>query len=246
MPSKLPIKTVMPTNFVIPDRISAELKFPKANLTLFRKAEKLQEIQAKIACALRLPLEKVEIRNITLLRETGILETLDIDVTVARLTSNGFILCMVFKDSPIVPQVGRRMLQGSTDSIVVNYDIVSPPVEIASASTNDLNAAITGDASIAAFAKSVGSTGVVGSGSSDSGGGDTVVAPDNSMTAVGIGVGVAVGAAGIIGMGIAAYMYQDRKRHHVRQAIRPVPTAAGWHPSVVTVNPSRMPGYARV
>lgn len=192
-----------------------------------------------IACALRVPLEKIEIRNITLLRASGVLEALNIDVTVARLTSNGVVLCMVFNDSPIVIQVGWRMLQGGTDSIVVNYDIVSPPVEIASASANDLNAAITGDANMAAFVKSVGSTDVVG----DSGSGSS--SSSSGMNAVGIGVGVAVGAAGIIGMGIAAYMYQDRKRHHVRQAIRPMPTAAGWHPSVVTVNPSHTPGHVR-
>lgn len=266
MPSRLPRRTAAPTSFVIPERMPAELKFPKANLTMFKKPEKIQEIQAKLACALRLPLEKIEIRNISILRATGKLEALDIDVSVARLSSNGSARCMVFKDDPVVPQVtsaavARRNLQGTSgDSIVVNYDIVSPPEEIATSPSGDLNAAITGDASMLAFANSVGSAGMTAEVSSvqaaTGGGGGSGVAPagasnsptsggsgsgttqaPSTISAIGVGIGVAVGAVAVVGVGIAVRMYSNRKRRQARQVVQPVGGTV-WRQSVVQANPA--------
>ena len=260
MPSRLPRRTAAPTSFVIPERMPAELKFPRANLTIFKRPEKIQEIQAKLACALRLPLEKIEIWNISILRATGKLEALDIDVSVARLSSNGSARCMVFKDDPIVPQVtsaavARRNLQGSSgDTIVVNYDIVSPTEEIATSPSSELNAAITGDASMMAFANSVGSAGMTAEVSSISAPAGSGVAPagasngptsagtgttqaSSTISAIGVGVGVAVGAVAIVGVGIAVRMYRNRKRRQARQVIHPVGGTV-WRQSVVQANPA--------
>jgi hypothetical protein len=225
----------MPVNFVIPDRIPATLTFPKANLTLFKRAEKIQEIQAKLACILRLPLEKIEIRNISILRASGKLEALDVDLSVARLSSNGFVRCMVFNDDTIVTNM-RRNLQSTTDSIVVNYDVVSPPEEIAIASMSDLNAAITGDASMVAFASSVGSSGMSAGVVPISDSGSSTQPAGSVMNPIAIGVGVAVGAAAIIGIGVAMNIYRNSKRRQARQIIQPA--TAVWRHSVIQQNPA--------
>jgi hypothetical protein len=242
MPSRLPRRTALPINFKIPDRLPAALTFPRANISMFKNAEKLQEIQAKLACILRLPLENIELRNISILRATGKLEALDIDVTVARLSSNGSMRCIVFKDDPVVPQttpgvtVGsvRRNLQMTTESVVVNYDIVSPPEEIAIASSSELSAVISGDASMVAFANSVGSTGLsagVTPISGDGGSGQTV---DGGMNTIAVGIGVAVGAVAVIGVGVAFNVYSNRKRRQARHVIQ----SAVWRHSVVQQNPA--------
>jgi hypothetical protein len=251
MPSKLPKRSAAPTRFVIPERMPAALTFPKANLTVFKKPEKIQEIQAKLACALRIPLEKIEIRNITLRKASGLIEALDIDVSVARLSSNGTTKCMVFNDDSTVQPRSLRQLQSAQDSIVVSYDIVSPPEEIATSTTNDLNTAITGDVSLIAFANSVGSTSMSAEVSAISANTATGPAPNNPtapnepnamagtgqatspINTVGIGVGVGVAAIGMIGVGVALTMYQRHKRR-VKKAVQSTPPV-----DIVKINPVR-------
>lgn len=253
MPSKLPKKSAAPTNFVMPERMPAAITFPKANLTMFKKPEKIQEIQAKLACALRLPLEKIEIRNITIQRATGKLEALDIDVSVARLSSNGTTKCLIFSEDYTPQSTPRslRRLQAAQDSIVVSYDIVSPPEEIATSSANDLNTAITGDVSMMAFANSVGSNGLSAEVStpasiSSNTGATGATAPvgsssPNAMTVqgqssntLGVGIGVGGGAVAIIAIGIALTTYQIKKRKRLQKAIQSTPPV-----DIVRMNPVR-------
>ena len=158
LPTRPPARTRLPINFTLPDRLPATISFPRANVTELIRPAKLQEIQATIACAVRMPLENIEIKNITIRRAlTGVEEPVNVDLSVARLRSNGSVQCMVVRTSAPAQRRLRRSLQ-TEDSVNVQYDIVAPTED---AMTTDLDTALTGDATMNAIASSVGSTTLV-------------------------------------------------------------------------------------
>ena len=158
LPTRPPARTRLPINFTLPDRLPATISFPRANVTELIRPAKLQEIQATIACAVRMPLENIEIKNITIRRAlTGVEEPVNVDLSVARLRSNGSVQCMVVRTSAPAQRRLRRSLQ-TEDSVNVQYDIVAPTED---AMTTDLDTALTGDATMNAIASSVGSTSIV-------------------------------------------------------------------------------------
>jgi hypothetical protein len=214
MRSKIPIRSHLPTNYIIPERISALLTFPKGNITILRKPEKLQEIQAKIACALRLSLEQIELRNISIARITGKLEVLDIDLSMARLISNGLSSCMILTDNVVDQPTLRRQLM-ATDSIVVSYDIINPPEEIILA---DTNAALIADGNLLAFANSIGSPNVIP-------GIEPQVPAESSSSSssiVGVIVGATFGGIAVVGVAFAVSYYVVKRRQRPHAIIRSV------------------------
>lgn len=159
LPTRPPARTRLPANFTLPDRLPATISFPRANVTELIRPAKLQEIQASIACAIRMPLENIEIKNITIRRAlTGVEEPVKVDLSVARLQSNGTVQCLVVGTSAPAQRRLRRHLQTTEDSVNVQYDIIAPTED---AMITDLNTALTGDATMNAIASSVGSTSIV-------------------------------------------------------------------------------------
>jgi hypothetical protein len=212
MRSKIPIRSHLPTNYIMPERISALLTFPKGNITILRKPEKLQEIQAKIACALRLSLEQIELRNISIARITGKLEVLDIDLSMARLISNGLSSCMILTDNVVDQPTLRRQLM-ATDSIVVSYDIINPPEEIILA---DTNAALIADGNLLAFANSIGSPNIIPGIEPQ-----VPAAPSPSPSSiVGVIVGATFGGIVVVGIAFAVSYYVVKRRQRPHAIIR--------------------------
>jgi hypothetical protein len=137
------------------------VSFPDADMSTFEKPSKVQELQASLACTLRLPLEKIRIESITLFDSTtGIRTPINIDPSLYSLRSQaGEIGCLEFAaDAPAL-----RRLQAPTvgQQVDVNYLIVAPPPEILMLNASEFAAIIETSPSVASMAASVGSTGVI-------------------------------------------------------------------------------------
>jgi hypothetical protein len=148
LPSRRPIATLLaivsrlplPSPFVkpettmvasdIPIYIPSRISIPQIDSSLVDKPQKVQEIQATLACTLRLPLEKVRINKIAFVNiSTGDRRLALIDPTLYLLDSAGSVECYSFSSSD-----QTRSLQSAKSSndekVEIDYFIVNPPVEI--------------------------------------------------------------------------------------------------------------------
>ena len=207
IPTRLPIRTRLPINFTLPERIPAILSLPRANVTEMVRPEKLQEMQAKIACALRMPLENIEITNITIRRGlSGVEEIVNADLSVARLSSSGVVQCMLIRTRRL------RSLQGSSsseDTVHVTYDIITPTEEIMTA---DLASVVSNDAGINELAISVGGSPFVSGGLQTSSPTSSTHNDTSAVNMVGIGIGVACGFIVLITLSVMVSRLQSRRR----------------------------------
>jgi hypothetical protein len=109
-----------PSQFVYspspPTSVISSIIFPKANHTLVRAPAKLQELQIVLGCILRLPLESIEITDIS---TTTV--SLPFDASIPRLNSNGEIVCINLP--PVQSAPGRRLQQAS--DVTVTYNILN-------------------------------------------------------------------------------------------------------------------------
>jgi hypothetical protein len=159
-----------------PPYIASQIKFPGANVTAFQQPEKIQEIQMSLACALRLPLEKIRVNNITLTDARGIRTVID----AARffLSSNGTVRCYVIgtigadnatpaaSAGAVSGSDGRaslRRLQAAAGSsqAEVDYYIVEPPTEVLALTSSEFSSVVQSSSAMADLSASVGSTGVL-------------------------------------------------------------------------------------
>jgi hypothetical protein len=182
---------------------------------------KLQEIQATIACAVRMPLENIEIKNITIRRAlTGVEEPVNVDLSVARLRSNGSVQCMVVRTSAPAQRRLRRSLQ-TEDSVNVQYDIIAPTED---AMTTDLDTALTGDATMNAIASSVGSTTLVATTGGQPQGTSAPPASTQSTTkdmgTIGIIVGTVGGVIAVAAISALVIHSQRVRKQSVRANMR--------------------------
>jgi hypothetical protein len=240
LPTRPPARTRLPINFTLPDRLPAVISFPRANVTELIRPAKLQEIQASIACAVRMPLENIEIKNITIRRAlTGLEEPVNVDLSVARLRSNGSVQCMVVRTSAPAQRRLRRLQQ--EDTVNVQYDIVAPTED---AMTTDLDTALTGDATMNAIASSVGGTSVVATT------GQTQqqqqpqqqTTPSSNINTIGIIIGSVGGLIAVIALSALVVQTQRNRRSTVSATTR-----ASHAPSVIVVtqeNPISHPANA--
>jgi hypothetical protein len=193
-----------------PSYIASQIKFPGANVSAFQNPEKIQEIQMSLACALRLPLEKIRITNVTTVDIRGL--RIIIDTIRFMLSSNGSIRCYTLDRTAR----GLRRLQGvgSTEANV-DYYIVEPSVEILSLTAAEFSNIVQTSSALADLSASVGSTGVVAvSDASDTATrSPDVSASASSNTAATIGgvIGGIVVAA--IGIAVVAGFTRSRKQN---------------------------------
>jgi hypothetical protein len=167
-----------------------------------------------------MPLENIEIKNITIRRAlTGIEEPVNADLTVARLNSNGTVKCLMPATTSTTtissnPRRLRRTLQATDDSVNVNYDIVAPTEDV-------FTADLSTDANVMAVATSVGSTGVIAT--TSTGGQPVTQAPpapqtvSTSPSTLGIGIGVAGGVVAFVAVG--ALIIQSQRRQKVNRSV---------------------------
>jgi hypothetical protein len=247
LPTRPPIRSRLPINFTLPDRLPAVISFPRANVTELIRPAKLQEIQASIACAVRMPLENIEIKNITIRRAlTGLEERIDADLASARLNSNGSVKCLVVNTGAPAPATTsntrlRRLQQ--EDSVNVQYDIVAPTED---AMTTDLDAVLSSDAGMNALASSVGSTSVVAITTGGQPQTQSVQPPSPSTTSVNT-VGVIVGSVGGLVAVIAFSALVVQTQRNRRPTVSSATTRMSNAPSVIVVtqeNPISHPANA--
>jgi hypothetical protein len=248
LPTRPPARSRLPINFTLPDRLPATISFPRANVTELIRPAKLQEIQASIACAVRMPLENIEIKNITIRRAlTGLEEPVVADLSVARLNSNGSVQCLVIREQPRLRLRQVRRLQTTEDSVNVQYDIVAPTED---AMTTDLGSVLSGDATMNALASSVGGTSVVAT----TGGQQQPQqpqqqqppsSPTTSASSVNMIGGIVGAVGGVIAIAVAGAMIVQSQRNRNRTVSATTRTAHSSSVIVVTQeNPITHPANA--
>lgn len=141
-PSRPPVRSIAPTQR--PATLQSTLSLPGAripdNTTAAATTQTVQDIQAAIACSLRLPPEQVVIRNVTVTRPDGTAWTLPI---TTLLSGNGTVLCYSLRAGT------QRLLQsGSAGSVAVDYTVVTPPDEVATLSATELTTTLAASAMI--------------------------------------------------------------------------------------------------
>ena len=142
-----------PSQYVFPVNMSASVSssiiFPKANHTLLREPAKLQELQIILACILRMPLEGIEITNIAT-------NSMDVpfDASIARLNSNGQIVCINLPSVAIIQGPALRRLQIADTT--VSYNILNAN-NMFMIDKNSFATTIATDSNMLSYASSVGS-----------------------------------------------------------------------------------------
>jgi hypothetical protein len=130
--------------------ISSSIIFPKANHTLLRDPAKLQELQIILACILRMPLEGIEITNIA----TSSID-LPFDTSIARLNSNGQIVCINLPSTSSTQGPALRRLQVADTT--VSYNILNPN-NVFMIDKDSFAATVATDPNMISYANSLGST----------------------------------------------------------------------------------------
>jgi hypothetical protein len=130
--------------------ISSSIIFPKANHTLLREPAKLQELQIILACILRMPLEGIEITNIA----TSSID-LPFDASIARLNSNGQIVCINLPSVSTTQGPALRRLQVADTT--VSYNILNPN-NVFMVDKKSFETTIATDPNMISYANSLGST----------------------------------------------------------------------------------------
>ena len=248
LPTRPPARSRLPINFTLPDRLPATISFPRANVTELIRPAKLQEIQASIACAVRMPLENIEIKNITIRRAlTGLEEPVVADLSVARLNSNGSVQCLVIREQPRLRLRQVRRLQTTEDSVNVQYDIVAPTED---AMTTDLGSVLSGDATMNALATSVGGTSVVattGGQQQQQPQPQQPSSPTTSSSSVNMIGGIVGAIGGVIAIAVAGAMIVQSQRNRNRNRTVSATTRSSHSSSVIVVtqeNPITHPANA--
>ena len=218
-----PKRSHLPVNTIIPDRISSTVTLYNANIAMLRTPEKIQEIQAALACALHTPLENIEIQSI---RSPSTI----IDFSMARMSSNGAILCMIANNTA-KKSINRRNLMRqlqASDNIIITYDIINPPEPVLT--VDNLVVAVASDTTITAFADSIGASVV-----SNTSPPPAYVSQPNIA---GIVIGIVCGVSFLIAIVAVVNARYRRKSTHTRSIVRTVQIKDSvWHTITARTNP---------
>jgi hypothetical protein len=235
--SPLPIPTpwAVPTEIVIapediPPYIPSRMSFADGNPTQFEEPQKIQEIQASIACTLRMPLEKIRIDTITILTiSTGERQKVAIDPSDYMMDSNGTVVCYQIAASARL----LRALQSTDIQVDIDYLIVEPSVDVLSLNASQFAEILKASPVIQTFAQSVGSTGVASEVTVASYAGIQVPSTSSISTASSFkfptyGIGILGGVGGLLvlaSVGVGYYVYkkkQVKKQSPVQSSGKPV------------------------
>jgi hypothetical protein len=196
-----------------PPVIMSQISLLGANSILISRNDKLQELQTNLACTLHMPLENVQINNISYIK--GVLNTLiDFDRTVPALQSGGVVLCLQYDASPL-PMPSQRRLGAVDERIVVDYAVIDPSDDILNLDVSAFISVMQSSPSLNGFSASIGGTNVVAS---------TIAAPADTQSPAGtaivddpapawkIALGASIGGAFVVAAAIIAYKFSARKR----------------------------------
>ncbi len=115
-------KIIRPVPSVLPREFVSVAKFDSFNQTEITKIPKLKEIQVKLSCIFRTAVEKIKIRNVTIIKENGIRQ-------IIKWNATEFDTADVPEVDCLAPNRLLRGLQASVSNIEVEYEVVDPPAE---------------------------------------------------------------------------------------------------------------------
>jgi hypothetical protein len=143
-----------------PAYIEARMTVAGGNATEIAKPERIQQMQASLACTLRMPLENVRIQNITVTDASGRKSRVPVDPTAFMMVGDGSSDCYDFSNMTTDSRRMLRALSGNSGVIEVDYVIVNPSDAILTMDTTQFNEVISQSPIMIAAAISVGGTGV--------------------------------------------------------------------------------------
>ena len=141
--------------------LNSAFRFNNANASKIAEPEKLQQVTANIACALRLPLENIVIRNITQTRADGTVVTVPFDPQVVSLNSNGTVVCYTngLNTTGRVLRGARRLVGDS--SVAIEYSIIDPSPALLTMDSGAFATTVESDPAINNIASALDSDGVI-------------------------------------------------------------------------------------
>lgn len=212
-----------------PPYIESSVRFTGADETQMTRPEKLQDLQASLACSLRLPVENIRIQNITLTKMDGSRRTIRPDFT--PLSSNGSAThCFT------VARPALRRLQAVSASATVDYYIVDPSVEILSLTPEEFSAIVGTSSGVNAVAAGVGASGVSATSETTNTLASSTTTPEKtSLVGVIVGPLAAIAVIAMVGVGVVAVIQRRKRSRLVRPAA----------PVVIHPNPIQASGSAR-
>jgi hypothetical protein len=188
------------------------------------KPEKIQELQASIACTLLLPLEKIQIEAIYRV-VTGVRTKLPVEPRDLAMSSNGEAGCFLPTRTTNSGTRRLRALQASNEQIQVDYNIVEPPQEIADLSVSDLSTILASSTVMTEMSASVGGTGVEAAPPADAAPApssgtslaptDTKKGPITLTEMIAFAVGGGGGFVALIAVAVAAHRHLNKKKEPV-------------------------------
>ena len=126
-------KIIRPIPSILPREFVSVAKFDKLNETEVAKIPKLKEIQVKLSCIFRTAVEKIKIRNVTIIKESGIRQ-------VIKWNATEFDNADVPEVDCLAPARLLRGLQVTSSNIEVEYEVVDPPAEAFAMDVNSITA----------------------------------------------------------------------------------------------------------
>jgi hypothetical protein len=143
-----------------PAYIDARMTVAGGNATEIAKPERIQQMQASLACTLRMPLENIRIQNITATDAAGRKTRIDVDPVAFMMVGDGSTDCYDFRNMTTDSRRMLRALSGSSGAIEIDYAIVNPSDAILTMDTSQFNDVIRQSPVIFAAVAAVGGTSV--------------------------------------------------------------------------------------
>lgn len=143
-----------------PAYIDARMTIAGANATEMAKPERIQQVQASLACTLRMPLENIRIQNITVTDAAGVESRVPVDPSAFMMVGDGSSDCYDFRNLTSSRRLLRALSGSASSAIHIDYAIVAPSDEILAMDTTQFNDVLSKSPVLVAAANSVGGSGV--------------------------------------------------------------------------------------
>jgi hypothetical protein len=139
-----------------PAYIDARMSIPGGNATELAKPERIQQIQASLACTLRMPLENLRIKNLTTTDAAGRVVRIDVDPATFMMVGDGSADCYDFRNLTRGVRRMLRALSATAGSVNVDYTIVEPSDAILIMDTTQFNEVIAQSPTLIEAAAAIG------------------------------------------------------------------------------------------
>ena len=138
--------------------LNAAVRIAGANQSTATDPATLQRTQANLACAIGVPQQNIQIRNVTVVYSNGTRFLLPFDPAITQLNSGNDVLCLETAGS--TSAVKRLLQQTVTYTIEINYDIVDPPIVVLSMDGATFATSLTNTSALADLVLALQGTGV--------------------------------------------------------------------------------------